>query len=259
LIGTPFFAGYYSKDSIIVAVQNSTIAGSGFAFACVLTGVFITALYSFRMYFLVFHGKPRMDDHTREHLHETPKVVTVPLILLAIPSVIAGYVIGPVLFGGYFDGAIYVAPEHNTLAAVQEHFHDWFSFALHAPMGLPFWLAAAGVATAWFIYMKKPEIADNLARRFKFIYNMLLNKYGFDRFNEIFFASGSRGVGGILWRIGDMKLIDGLIVNGSARTVGWFSSIVRQMQTGYLYHYAFVMIIGLLLMISWFIFDDLGL
>jgi NADH-quinone oxidoreductase subunit L len=253
LIGTPFFAGFYSKDTIIEAVHHSHLPGAGLVYWMVLAGVFITALYSFRMYFLVFHGKPRMDDHTREHLHETPWVVTFPLIMLAIPSVLAGYLIDPVVFGEYFNGVIHVAANHDVLAEIGEHYHGPVSFVLHAFGGPAIYLAIAGVATAWYIYMKNPAIADNVRKRFSAIYQLLVNKYYADDFNEAVFAGGARGVGKLLWKIGDVVVIDGLLVNGSAKLVGWVSEKVRKIQTGYLYTYAFGMIIGLLLLLSWFL------
>jgi NADH-quinone oxidoreductase subunit L len=258
LIGTPFFSGFYSKDTIIEAVHHSHLPGAGIVYIAVLAGVFITALYSFRMYFLVFHGEPRMDAHTREHLHETPWVVTFPLIMLAIPSVIAGYLIGPVVFGDYFNGVIHVAANHDVVKAIGEHYHGPVSFVLHAFGGPAIYLAIAGVATAWYIYMKNPQIADDMQQRFSGLYRLLVNKYYADDFNELVFAGGARGVGQLLWRIGDVVLIDGLIVNGSARVVGWTSGILRRIQTGYLYTYAFSMIIGLLLMLYWFVFRSPG-
>jgi NADH-quinone oxidoreductase subunit L len=258
LIGTPFFSGFFSKDTIIEAVHHASIPGAGIAYWAVLLSVFVTALYSFRMYFLVFHGKPRMDDHTREHLHETPCVVTVPLILLAVPSVIAGFWIDPIVFGDFFNGVIHVSPEHAGLAQVAEHYHGPLSFVMHAFAGPAVYLAAAGVATAWYVYMKNPQLADNVRQRFNTLYRVLVNKYYADDFNEVVFAGGARGVGQLLWKIGDVLIIDGLIVNGSARVVGWTASVVRKVQTGHLYTYAFSMIIGLLLMLSWFVFMSPG-
>jgi NADH-quinone oxidoreductase subunit L len=253
LIGTPFFAGFYSKDSIILAVEASTIPGAGIAYVAVLSGVFITALYSFRMYFMTFWGKERMDEHTREHLHESPAVVTVPLILLAIPSIFIGFLtIDSVVFGDYFGSAIYVAAAHDTVARVGEHFHGATALALHAFVTAPFWLAVAGVASAWFIYMKKPQIADAAAQRFPRIYAALVNKYGFDDFNEAFFAGGGRAIGMRLWQSGDVGLIDGLVINGSANAIGWFAGVARLLQTGYLYTYAFAMVIGLVVLVGWF-------
>jgi NADH-quinone oxidoreductase subunit L len=254
LIGTPFFSGFYSKDSIIEAVGHSTIAGSGFAYFAVLAGVFITALYSFRMYFLVFHGEERMDEHTREHLHETDKVVWVPLVLLAIPSVIIGAIfVGDMAFGDFFGEAIFVLPEHDVLGALSKDFHGWFGMVLHGVTTLPFWLAFSGVATAWFLYMKRPDIPEWFEQKLSFVHKVLVNKYFADKFNEIVFAGGSLSIGKFLWRFGDEKIIDGLIVNGSARTVGYVSSVIRHVQTGYLYHYAFAMIIGLIVLIGLFV------
>jgi NADH-quinone oxidoreductase subunit L len=258
LIGTPFFSGFYSKDTIIEAVHHSTTPGAGLAYWAVVLGVFVTALYSFRMYFLVFHGKPRMDDHTREHLHETPWVVTVPLVMLAIPSVISGYLIDPVVFGDYFSGAIHVAAQHNVLGEIGEHYHGPVAFVIHAFGGPAVYLAIAGVTTAWYVYMRNPGIADAAKNRFHAVYKLLVNKYGFDDFNDVVFAGGARGVGRMLWQIGDALLIDGLIVNGSARVVGWVAGVVRHVQSGYLYHYAFSMIIGLLLLMSWFVWFASG-
>jgi len=258
LIGTPFFSGFFSKDTIIEAVHHSQLPGAGLVYVAVLLGVFITALYSFRMYFLVFHGKPRMDAHTREHLHETPWVVTGPLIVLAFFSVVSGYVIDPVVFGNFFDGVIHVSPEHGALAAVAEHYHGVVSFVGHAFMGWAIYLAIAGVALAWYMTLKNPGFADSMRRRFSAIYNVLVNKYYMDDFNQVVFAGGARGIGQLLWRIGDVVIIDGLLVNGSARLVGWTSGIVRKIQTGHLYTYAFSMIIGLVLMLYWFVFRATG-
>ncbi|MCP5352778.1 MAG: NADH-quinone oxidoreductase subunit L [Chromatiales bacterium] len=254
LIGTPGFSGFFSKDSIILAVGQSTIPGSSLAYFAVTAGVFITALYSFRMFFLVFHGQERMDEHTKHHLHETPWVVTVPLMLLAIPSVLIGYfTVGPVLFGDYFGDAILFTDAHPAMAMVGESFHGALGMITHSFFTLPFWLAVAGVGTAWFIYMKRPDIADKAQSMFAPIHRMLENKYGFDDFNQMVFGDRSRGIGEVLWKVGDQKLIDGTLVNGSARLVGWFSSVVRHMQTGYLYHYAFAMIIGLLVLLTWIV------
>jgi NADH-quinone oxidoreductase subunit L len=258
LIGTPFFSGFYSKDTIIEAVHHSQLPGAGMVYLVVLAGVFITALYSFRMYFLVFHGAPRMDAHTREHLHETPFVVVFPLVMLAIPSVMAGYLLGPVVFGDFFNGVIHVDPRHDVLTGVGEHYHGPVAFVLHALGGPAVYLAIAGVVTAWYAYLRNPAFAGNMKQRFKGIYRVLVNKYYADDFNDAVFAGGARGVGRLLWRIGDVLIIDGLIVNGSARVVGWVASVVRQLQSGYLYHYAFSMIFGLLLMLLWFVFISPG-
>jgi NADH-quinone oxidoreductase subunit L len=254
LIGFPGFAGFYSKDSIIVAVGASDLWAASFAYPAVLIGVFITALYSFRMYFMVFHGEERMDEHTREHLHETPAVVTVPLILLAIPSVIVGAIFaGPMLLGDHFGDTIHVLPEHNTLQAFAAHWHGALSFALHGFLSLPFLLAFAGVATAWYLYIVRPDLPAVIRERFSFVHSILDRKYGFDEFNQWFFAGGARGVGSALWRFGDAAIIDGLMVNGSAKLVGWVSGIVRHIQSGLLFHYAFAMIIGLTVLIFVFV------
>ena len=250
LIGFPGTSGFFSKDGIIEAVHHSTIPGHEFAYLAVLSGVFITAFYSFRMFFLVFHGEERMDAHTKEHLHEPSLVVTVPLILLAIPSVfIGGFTIGDMLFGDYFGSAVYIAEHHSGLAEVGKHFHGAWAFVEHSFAAPPFYLASLGVFSAWFIYMKQPSIATNLKQRFIIIYNLLDRKYYFDDFNSAFFGGGSRTLGDRLWQIGDVKIIDGLLVNGSAKFVGWFAGVARQLQTGMLYHYAFAMIIGVLMLL----------
>ncbi|QKT02571.1 NADH-quinone oxidoreductase subunit L [Ectothiorhodospiraceae bacterium 2226] len=254
LIGAPGFAGYFSKDAIILAVGASETPGSGFAYFAVVLGVFITALYSFRMFFLVFHGKERMDEHTRHHLHESPWVVTVPLILLAIPSVIIGWpYVSSMAFGDFFGDAIFVLPQHDVLAAVGAAYPTAWAMFLHGFVSLPVWLAVAGVLTAWYLYLKRPDIPAAIKERFSLVHRVMENKYGFDAFNDWFFAGGSRGLGRTLWQVGDVRLIDGLIVNGSARVVGWVSGVARQVQSGYLYHYAFAMIIGLLLLLIGFV------
>ncbi|WP_455203212.1 NADH-quinone oxidoreductase subunit L [Kaarinaea lacus] len=250
LIGMPPFAGFFSKDAIIGAVHNSQIAGAGFAYVLVVAGVFITAFYSFRMFFLVFHTKERMDQHTKEHLKESPWVVTVPLIALAVPSVLAGMMyVGPMLFDGLFGSSIVVHPDHDVLNQLGEHFTGVMGFIAHGVMELPFALAIGGLASAWYFYVKRPEIPEKIKTKLQVVYNILDRKYGFDEFNDFFFAGGARGVGRTFWNFGDIKLIDNFLVNGSARTVGWISSKIRNAQTGYLYHYAFVMIIGLVLLV----------
>ena len=258
LIGTPGFAGFFSKDSIIEAVAHSSTPGHTYAYFAVLAGVFITALYSFRMYFMVFHGEERMDKHTKSHLHEPSWVVTLPLILLAIPSVfIGGYFVGDMAFGNFFGDAIFVLPQHDVLGEVAKMFEgsDSIAWAMiaHSIFTLPFWLAAAGVGTAWFLYMKRPDLPAVIQQKFSLIHTIFINKYGFDKFNEIVFAGGSRGLGKILWTYVDTKLIDSFIVNGSAKTIGWFSLILRRMQTGYLYTYAFAMILGLCALLAIFV------
>ena len=254
LIGTPGFAGFFSKESIIEAVHLSEVPGSDFAWACVLAGVFVTALYSFRMYFLVFHGAERMDEHTREHLHETPAVVTVPLILLAIPSVAVGWIfVEPMLYGSHFGDSIHVAPGHDVLAAMSATWHGAGAMVRHAFATAPFWLALGGFVAAWFFWFLRPEIPARIAEAFGVVHLVLTRKYYFDELYESVLAGLGRALGGGLWQVGDVRLIDGLVVNGSARSVGWFSGVIRRIQTGLLYHYAFAMIVGLLLLVSLFV------
>lgn len=246
LIGFPGFSGFFSKDSIILAVGESALPGASIVYWMVMAGVFVTAFYSFRMYFMVFHGRERMDTHTREHLHETPWVVTLPLIALAIPSVIIGWMtIEPMLFGDYFAQSIQVNDAHNVLAAVAENYHGQWAMVEHGIFSLPFLLAMSGVVLAWYIYLKQPSIADAAQRKFAFIYRLLDKKYWVDELYVKVFSDGSRGLGQGFWKAGDTVLIDGLLVNGSARVVGWFAGVIRHMQTGMLYHYAFAMIVGL--------------
>ena len=255
LIGAPGFSGFFSKDSIIEAIGHSSLGVAGYAYACVLIGVFVTALYSFRMYFLVFHGEPRMDAHTREHVHETPWVVTGPLIALAVPSVVIGaWYVGDMVFGDFFGRAIFVLPRHDVLGGLAASFHGPWGMVQHAFFQPPVWLAAAGVVTAWYLYMVRPELPGVIAARAGALYRFMVNKYGFDDFNEAVFAGGGRSLGNLLWRIGDVRLIDGLAVNGSARLVGWLAGVVRHLQSGFLYHYAFAMIVGLVALVGWAVF-----
>lgn len=333
LIGTPFFSGFYSKDSIIELVSESHIAGSGFAYFAVVASVFVTALYSFRMFFLVFHGKERfglahaaVHDDARAHAapqpaipvapgttstmahakndphaaasdaaavrlttheasashdetthddahgahdsahdehhglgpgekpHETGLVITLPLILLAIPSLLIGYfTIGPMLYGDWFKGAIFVGENHPVLEKLVEEYHGAFSMALHGFVSLPFWLALSGVVVAWYLYLVNPKLTDTIEAKTGWLYRLLDNKYYLDRLNEIVFAGGGRRLGTMLWKRGDQSLIDGAVVNGSARFVGWFASVVRTAQSGYIYHYAFAMILGVLALMSYFV------
>jgi len=280
LIGTPFFSGFYSKDSIIEAVQLTNIPGSSFAYFAVVAGVFVTAFYSFRMYFLVFHGEERFgkahpstgsghadghDDHSHDEHHglapgqkphETSWVITLPLILLAIPSVAIGFfTIGTFLHTDYFGDAIFISDDHPAMHEMYEHYEGAVGMALHGMTTLPFWLAVAGVASAWFLYLKRPEIPALIQKRFSWVYNLLDQKYYFDRFNDWFFAGGARGASRYLWKFGDVKVIDGFFVNGSAKVVGMFSGVLRGFQTGYVYHYAFWMIVGVSLLLTvrtWF-------
>lgn len=251
LIGFPGFAGFYSKDSIIEAVHLSNLPFAGVVYIAVLLGVFVTALYSLRMFFIVFHGEERMDEHTKHHLHESPKVVTVPLILLAIPSVVIGAMgISTMLYGDFFAGAIYIDHEaHNGMATLKEQFTGPGGMILHGLVTPPFWLMLGGVITAWYLYVKQPDLPAKIKSSVEPLYKALDNKYWFDDFNQLVFAGGSRKIGDFFSSIGDRLLIDGLIVNGSAKAVGWMAGVVRHVQTGYLYHYAFSMIFGLIILL----------
>jgi len=292
LIGTPFFAGFYSKDAIIEAVGESHRWGSGYAYACVLGGVFITALYTFRMLFMTFHGPERFhealahghedsghavqghDAHGDEaHVnheeaehgdhgspggvpHETAWVVRGPLVALAIPSVVIGALcVKSVLFGGYFGNSIFVLPANDVVGKLGEQFHDpvWLNFALKGFLAPAFWLALSGVMAAWVFFLKRPEWADAMARGLAPLRTLLVNKFYFDWFNENVLCALARGLGRGLWRAGDQILIDGGMVNGTANTVGWFGGVLRLLQTGYLYTYAFWTMIGLALLLGWFL------
>jgi NADH-quinone oxidoreductase subunit L len=266
LIGTPFFSGFYSKDAIIEAVAQSHRFGSSFAYLCVLLGVFVTALYTFRMLFLTFHGPERFRTVPASGHHadqepghgadpkESPAVVTVPLIALAIPSVLIGALtVGPVLFGSYFGSSIVVLGAHDVIARVGEDFGGPVSFALHGLLAPPFWLAAAGVATAWAFFLRRPAWADEAARRFRLLHRVLTEKYYFDWFNEKVLAPLTRGIGLGLWKGGDQGLIDGAMVNGTAASVGWLGGVLRRVQNGYLYSYAFWMVIGLAVLLGWYL------
>ena len=271
LIGTPLFSGFYSKDSIIEAVHESHLAGAGFANFAVLAGVFVTAFYSFRMYFLVFHGKERFDQnpdahhdaHDKHHAHdnahhaphESPWVVTVPLILLAIPSVLIGFfTIEPMLYGAFFNDAIVIhADKHAALTEMTHAFHGPLQMALHALSTKPFWLALAGVALAYYMYMVNPALPAAIKRNAMPVFNLLDNKYYLDWFNENILARGARMLGLGLWKVGDQALIDGVLVNGSWKMVARLSSFVRKLQTGYLYHYALLMLLGIFVLMTYFV------
>ncbi|HEY8069804.1 MAG TPA: NADH-quinone oxidoreductase subunit L [Burkholderiales bacterium] len=242
--GLPPFAGFFSKDAILEAVQLSATPGAVFAYAALVAAVFAGGVYSFRLVFMTFHGEERMDAGTREHLHESPWVVTLPLVLLAIPSVASGWLIGTVLFGDYFDTAIRVLPGHPAMAEMAEEFHGILGYLGHGMTSLPFWLAAAGAATAWFLYIKNTHLPKKIAIAFGPLYALVERKYGFDELYTRLFATGARVIGAGLWKGGDQGIIDGLAVNGSARLVGWFSGVVRLLQSGLIYWYAFVMIFG---------------
>jgi NADH-quinone oxidoreductase subunit L len=279
LIGTPFFSGFYSKDSIIEAVKLSHVTGAGFAYVSVMIGVFVTAFYSFRMYFLVFHGKERFGKaHAGAHGHdedhgagdaaaehhglapgqkprETPWVVTLPLVLLAIPSVFIGYLmIEPMLHGGFFGNAIYVDGQaHPVMAELSREFGGAWAMATHAFGSAVFWLAAAGVASAWFCYLKQPSLPAAIQAACGPLYTLLENKYYFDEFNERVLAAGARLLGRGLWKGGDAGVIDGLIVGGSVRVVGSIALLVRLFQSGHIYHYAFTMIFGVCVLLTFWL------
>lgn len=269
LIGTPLFSGFYSKDSIIEAVHFSHLPAAGFAHFAVLAGVFITAFYSFRMYFLVFHGKERFDqnpdahhddDHGHGHdehhePHESPWVVTVPLVLLAIPSVVVGFLfIQPMLFGDFFKDVIFVdAAKHPSMAHMAEHFHSAWAMALHGLQTAPFWLALAGVALSYYMYMVNPALPTAIKARVQPIYTLLENKYYLDWINENILARGARALGVGLWKGGDQAVIDGALVNGSWKLVRWVAGAVRWVQSGFIYHYALVMILGVFVLMTYFV------
>jgi NADH-quinone oxidoreductase subunit L len=262
--GIPGFSGFFSKDAIIEAVQLSQVPGSGFAYFCVLSCVFVTAFYTFRMMFMTFHGAERFaahgdhDGHGDAHGHgnaprESPAVVTGPLIVLAILSICAGWWIGSVLFGGYFGDAIVVSEPHDVLGELGKEFHGVVAMMIHATVTWPFWLSIAGIASAAFLYLKRTDLPEKLRGIFGPAYTLLDNKYYFDRFNDWFFAGGARLLGRGLWKGGDIAVIDGVFVNGSARLVGWFAAIARKLQSGLIYHYAFTMIIGVFVLLTlWF-------
>ncbi|NCN70729.1 MAG: NADH-quinone oxidoreductase subunit L [Betaproteobacteria bacterium] len=265
LIGTPLFAGFYSKDEIINAVQASQLPAAGFAYFSVLAGVFVTAFYSFRLYFLVFHGKERFDQNPDAHHghdhghhgkpHESPWVVTVPLIMLAIPSVLIGFItISPMLFGDFFKDAIFVNLEiHKAMEMIREEFHGPAQMALHGLTTAPFWLALSGVVLAYYMYLVNPALPAAIKRRVQPIYTLLENKYYMDWFNENVLSPAARGLGTALWKGGDQAVIDGIVVNGSWRVVGWVSGVVRKLQTGYLYDYALTMVLGVFVLMTYFV------
>lgn len=252
--GVPGFSGFFSKDAIIEAVHLSQLPGAEFAYFCVLATVFVTALYTFRLMFMTFYGKPRMDEHTREHLHESPWVVTVPLIILAIPTVASGWLIGTMLFGDYFAGAIEIQAQHDVVVTMSEHYTGVFGMIIHSLTTPPFWLAMAGIFTAWFLYQYKVELPGKIQKIAGPLYTLLDRKYFIDEFYSWLFAGGVRTLGSLLWKYGDTKVIDGFVVNGSAKAVAWFSTVVRRFQSGYIYHYAFSMIVGVFVLMSLWLF-----
>jgi NADH-quinone oxidoreductase subunit L len=248
--GVPGFSGFFSKDAIIEAVHFANIPGAGFAYFCVLATVFVTALYTFRLIFMTFHGQPRMDKHTKDHLHESPWVVTLPLIVLAVPTIAAGWFIGPIVFGDYFNNVIHVLPQHDAIVRLGAEFTGIGGMMLHALSTIPFWLSVAGIFTAWFLYNVRTDIPAKIKARCGSLYNLLDRKYYIDELYSWLFAGGSRALGTALWKYGDIKVIDGFFVNGAARVVALSAALVRQYQTGYIYHYAFTMIVGIFVILT---------
>ena len=248
--GIPGFAGFFSKDLIIEAVHGADLAGAGYAYACVLACTIVTAFYTFRMVFMAFHGEPRMDAHTREHLHESPWVITLPLVLLAIPAVVAGYLVGPIVFGDFFGAAIHYSPDHPVIHELAEEFHGAGAMMLEGLHGAPFWLSALGIAIAAYLYLFNPALAGRLRHWLRWPVRILENKYGFDDFNQAVFAGGALKTGSGLWKIGDVGIIDGALVHGTARLVGWAAGWMRGIQTGLIYHYAFAMIAGAFILLT---------
>jgi len=254
LCAFPPFAGFYSKDMIIDAAHLATVPGAHYAYYCVLIGAFVTALYTFRAFFMTFHGRERMDENTRAHLKESPWVVWLPLVLLAIPSVVLGFLlVGPMLFDQptLLANSIFVLDQHNVLAEIGQHYHGsvaWIFTAFTSPV---FWLVVAGFIVAWIAYIWKPGLPDRIAQRFNVIYTILMRKYGFDDFNNLVFVQGTRRLGQWLFNVGDRKTIDGMVVNGSGLVVYWLSLRARLVQTGYLYHYATAMVIGVFVFLCW--------
>jgi NADH-quinone oxidoreductase subunit L len=264
LVGTPFFSGFYSKEHIIEAAASANVWGASFAKYATLIGVFVTSLYSFRVYFLVFHGKERFDvsghaahGHDGGVPHESPWVVTLPLVLLAVPSLFVGaWLVDSLLFGSYFKGAIVVAAQHPAMTDLASRWHGWVAYGLHAFSTVAFWLVVAGAVTAWYCYLINPKVPAAIQRHLKGVNCILENKYFFDWFNEQVLARGARLLGKGLWQQADRGLIDGLLVNGSAKLIGALAAITRRFQTGYIYHYAFAMIIGLMAAITYIIFGS---
>jgi NADH-quinone oxidoreductase subunit L len=254
LIGTPFFSGFYSKDALIDAVGNSHRFGAGYAYWCVLLGVFVTALYTFRMMFLTFHGPERLDHHTKEHFHDVGWDMKGPLVALAIPSLVIGYLtVQPVLFGGYFGDAIRILEQHDVVGELKQEWQGPFAFALHSFLGFAPWLAALGVFSAWYFILYRPQAGDAVRERFTGINRVLNNKYYFDWFNENVLAPLARGIGTVLWRGGDEGVIDGGLVNGTTGLIERLAGAGRLLQSGFLYSYAFWMIIGLAALLGWFL------
>ncbi|TAK73170.1 MAG: NADH-quinone oxidoreductase subunit L [Gammaproteobacteria bacterium] len=255
LCAIPPFSGFYSKDVIIEAVKLSTVPGAGYAYFCVLAGAFVTPLYMFRALFMTFHTNERTDPAVRDHLKESPWVVLVPLIGLAIPSVVAGqFLVEPMLFARptLLGDTIFVLPNHNVLNQLSTHYHGAKLMALEAGTTLPFWLAIAGIFTAWIFTALIPRWSTLLKERFAWLYTILVNKYGFDQFNQVVFIEGTQETGHLFYDVSDVKVIDGMLVNGSGRFIRWFAQMARRMQTGYLYHYALSMVLGVVVFLAWY-------
>jgi len=261
LAGIPPFAGFFSKDAIIESVKHSEIWGAHYAYLAVLLGVFITAFYSFRLFFMTFHGKKRADEHIRNHIHESTKVATVfSLILLAIPSIFAGLLFfEPVLTGTFFGDSIVILPQHDVVKKLTQVYEGKSGFNIiisaisHGMLTPPFWLAFWGIVFAWYCYIKNTDLPTKIANIFSPIYLILDKKYGINILYQTIFSNGSLLIGNIFHKYVDVGLIDGVIVNGTANSVNRFAGLIRQIQTGFTYHYAFAMIIGLLLLITFFI------
>lgn len=254
LCAVPPFAGFYSKDLIIEIASLAQIPGAQYAFYCVSIGAMVTALYTFRSFFMTFHGKPRMDDKTWSHVHESPAVVWFPLVMLAIPSIIIGYILlKPMIINSstLFSNVLYALPEHRAFSELVHELSTPTQMALHAPYSSTFWLMVSGIALAWVAYLILPGIPSVLTKRLSWIYRLLVNKYGFDSLNEIFFVRGTKAIGQLFYQVGDRKLIDAVMVEGSAKSMRWFGSIGRSIQSGYLYHYATLMIVGLTALLCW--------
>lgn len=251
--GVPGLSGFFSKDSIIEAIHFTTIPGAGFAYFCGVATVFVTAFYTFRLLFMTFHGKPRMDHHTEEHLRESPWVVTLPLIVLAIPSIGAGWLIGPILFGNYFGDTIQIMPQHEAMAKMSLEYHGILAMMTHALTTIPFWLSVGGIVTAWYFYLVRTDLPGKIKSAAGPFSILLERKYFIDEFYSWFFAGGARGLGKGLWKFGDVKVIDGFFVNGTARVVAGTAMLVRRFQSGYIYHYAFTMIVGVFVLMSFWL------
>jgi NADH-quinone oxidoreductase subunit L len=256
LCAIPPFSGFYSKDTIIDAIHVATIPGAKYAYICVLLGSFVTALYTFRAFFMTFHTKERMDDHIRKSIHESKAVVLIPLIILAIPSILIGLLFaGPMLFdqNSLLGDTVFVAPQYDTLGQIAHDFHGAWAMAIHSVVTLPFWLAVSGIIAAWVCYIAVPGLPAWAARRFALLHRIMVNKYGFDEFNNWFFVRGGRKLATWLFQVGDVKILDDFMVNGSGRVIAWLSATTRKLQSGYLYHYALAMVLGVLIFLGWYL------